>query len=138
LLTGGADGTARLWDISRTGVRDGITVPGPALRFVGSIAFSPDGRSLAVPGQHRGVTMRDVDTGRKLITLKVPEAPISTLAFSPDGTRLAAATLGPGTPHAIRSVPIWDVATGDLVMTLHPDRWMAAVAFSPDGSTDAF
>jgi WD40 repeat protein len=133
LLTGGADGTARLWDISPTGGRDWLTVPGPALRQ-GGVSFSPDGTSFAVPGQVTGVTIRDVDTGAKIITLKGHDATIRRMAFSPDGTRLAGAS-GSGQGNTwVKTVPIWDVTTGELVMTLrgHTDA-VNAVAYSPDG-----
>jgi WD40 repeat protein/class 3 adenylate cyclase len=133
LLTGGADGTARLWDISPTGGRDWLTVPGPSLRQ-GGVSFSPDGKSFAVPGQVRGVTIRDVDTGAKIITLKGHDAPIRRMAFSPDGTRLAGSGWdGPGY-RRVTTVPIWDVTTGELVMTLTGRAGViVAVAFSPDG-----
>lgn len=50
-----------------------------------------------------------------------------TVAFSPDGARLAAA-------GADRTVRVWEVATGTLQATIedHAD-WIFDVAFSPDG-----
>ncbi len=134
LLTGGADGTARLWDISPTGGRDWLTVPGPEGRQ-GGVSFSPDGTSFAVPGQDTGVTIRDVETGAKIITLKGHDATITRMVFSPDGTRLAgAAGSGHGSARANSTVPIWDVTTGELVMTLTGHTGpVSAVAYSPDG-----
>jgi WD40 repeat protein/class 3 adenylate cyclase len=133
LLTGGADGTARLWDIIPTGGRDWLTVPGPALRQ-GGVSFSPDGTSFAVPGQVTGVTIRDVETGAKVMTLE-GDARIRRMAFSPDGTRLAgSAGSRLGNTRANSIAPVWDVTTGELVMTLagHDDQ-VSAVAYSPDG-----
>ena len=133
--TGGDDGTARLWDIGPTGGRDWLTVPGPANRQ-GGVTFSPDGTSFAVPGDVSGVTIRDVETGAKIITLKGSDARIRRMAFSPDGTRLAgsAGSRKEDTTPANNTVPIWDVTTGELVTTLrgHTDQ-VTAVAFSPDG-----
>jgi len=134
LLTGGADGTARLWDISPAGGRDWLTVPGPAQRQ-GGVSFSPDGASFAVPGQVAGVTIRDVETGAEIVTLKGHDATIRRMAFSPDGTRLAGSSgSGPGNARANSTVPVWDVTTGELVMTLrgHADQ-VAAVTYGPDG-----
>ena len=133
LLTGGMDETARLWDISPTGGRDWLTVPGPANRQ-GGVSFSPDGTSFAVPGQVTGVTIRDVDTGAKIMTLQGHDATIRRMAFSPDGTRLAGSA-GSGQGNTwVKTVPIWDVTTGELVMTLRGHAGpVSAVAYSPDG-----
>ena len=54
--------------------------------------------------------------------------PVSALAFSPDGRRLATASFG-------RRVDVWDTTTGGLLHTL-PDSGrglVLCVAFSPDG-----
>jgi WD40 repeat protein/class 3 adenylate cyclase len=134
LLTAGLDGTTRLWDVSPTGGRDWLTVPGPSLRM-GGVAFSPDGKRFAVPEQLTGVTIRDAETGEKLITLKGHEGIIARMVFSPDGTRLAAADgTGVTRSRANSTVPIWDVTTGELLLTLtgHKDD-VPMVAFSPDG-----
>jgi WD40 repeat protein len=136
LLTAAVDGTTRLWDVSTAGGRDWLTVPGPSLRL-GGFAFSPDGRTFAVPGDISGVTIRDVETGAKIVTLRGSNARVTQIAFSPDGRRLAAAA-GSGEPpprKADRTVPVWDVETGDLVMTLRGHTAQVnGVAFSPDGS----
>jgi WD40 repeat protein len=134
LLTGGADGTARLWSISRTGGRDWLTVSAPYLRF-SDVAFSPDGKTFAVPNQLSGVAIRSVDTGRKLITLKGHDATIASVVFTPDGTKLAgAAGSGQGNPRANRTVVVWDLGTGEVATVLagHEDQ-TTAVAVSPDG-----
>jgi WD40 repeat protein/class 3 adenylate cyclase len=133
LLTGGADRTARLWDISPTGGRDWLTVPGPALRQ-GGVSFSPDGTSFAVPGQVTGVTIRDVETGAKIMTLKGHDATIRRMVFSPDGTRLAGAAGSGQGNWWVKTVPVWDVTTGELVKTLTGhSKSTTAVAISPDG-----
>jgi hypothetical protein len=54
-------------------------------------AFSPDGRTVAVSaGQLRGtIYLFDVPTGRGLLRLRGHESRVRSLAFSPDGTKLA-------------------------------------------------
>lgn len=134
LLTAGAEGLTRLWDISLQGGRDWLTVPGPAGRL-GSVVFSPDGSTFAVPRESKGLTIRDVKTGAETITLRNGEVPIWEIAFSPDGKRIAvAAGAVPTESPASRTVPIWNLQTGKRVATLtgHQDQ-ASAVAFSPDG-----
>jgi DNA-binding beta-propeller fold protein YncE len=88
-----------------------------------------------VPGQVTGVTIRDVETGAKVMTLQGHGAKIRRMAFSPDGTRLAgSAGSQPGNARANSTAPVWDVTTGELVMTLvgHDDQ-VSVVGYSPDG-----
>jgi WD40 repeat protein len=131
LLTGALDDTTRLWDISMAGSRDWLTLPGPVGRAA-AVAFHPDGRSIAVPGDRAGVTIYDARTGEVLATLSGHNATIDRLAYSPDGSTLAAASV-PGSP-ADRGLSMWDVRTGTLLVDGTADLSnVADVAYSPDG-----
>ncbi|KAG4428234.1 hypothetical protein IFR05_016284, partial [Cadophora sp. M221] len=68
------------------------------------------------------------DTWASLIqTLAGHSDPVSAVAFSPDGQRIASGS-------SDMTIKLWDATTGDLIKTLagHSD-WVRAVAFSPDG-----
>lgn len=54
--------------------------------------FSPDGRRLAVVSERQNVFVLDVATGRRLYRLPGPLPGVLTVAWSPDGRWLAAAT----------------------------------------------
>ena len=69
--------------------------------------------------------MFDIPSGRELRPLKGSDDTISALAFSPDGTRLAAAG---------RTTKIWDTATGgDLITFRNFPGDVAELEFSQDG-----
>jgi signal transduction histidine kinase len=70
----------------------------------GALAFSPDGKRLAVARTRQLVQMVDSVTGRDLALLAAPQLQtISWLHFSPTGDRLAAATFD-------GSIQLWDLA----------------------------
>ena len=113
---------------------------------VTSVAFSPDGTQLASASNDRTVKVWDAATGQEARTLSAtPDVALRrdgvsdsarprtirrrrSVAFSPDGTRLASA-------GADGTVKVWDTTTGQEIRTFagHTGRvW--SVAFSPDGN----
>jgi WD40 repeat protein len=90
----------------------------------GNLAFSPDSQRLAaVTGS--AVTIWDVRTGRDLMTLAGHTDWANSVSFSPDGKRLASASMD-GT------VRIWDLGPGGEALALEAGG--LRVAFSPDGA----
>jgi WD40 repeat protein len=93
----------------------------------GDVAVSPNGRLLVTVGVGRPALMEPF-TGRELARLEGAPSHAASVAFSPDGTRIA-------TGEADGTVRLWDAATGEQSMVLTGHTAMVVdVAFSPDGS----
>ena len=96
-----------------------------------SIAFSPDGRTLASGHGWGGyeVNLWDVMSGQpKSPSISYTEEATLSVAFSPDGSTFAIGTWD-------KKVLLWDVASEQLkaVLTGHSER-VHSVAFSPDSN----
>src|SRR5207248_759493 len=66
--------------------------------MVEDVAFSPDGKTLALASYEGTVQLWDVAGGKLLETLKGHSSAVGALAFSPDGRTLASG----GVDHTVR------------------------------------
>lgn len=93
---------------------------------VRNLAFSPDGRTMALAMADGLVELRHTDSGELVRTIAHGDT-VNGVAFSPDGDKLASS----GGP----AVKVWQVRDGQLLHTLGGISGTATtVAFSPDGA----
>lgn len=102
----------------------------PVKPQVYDLAWSPDSKVIAIAG-FREVRLIDPATKQQIAALPGAPDAIRAVAFSKDGSLLAAAG---GLPARSGEVQVWDVRGRKLLHTIkgHSDC-MYAVAFSPDG-----
>jgi WD40 repeat protein/tetratricopeptide (TPR) repeat protein len=139
LASGSRDGTAILWSTEtwratrtlRNADMDSMysrynTQPG----MVEDVAFSPDGKTLALASWEGTVQFWDVAGGKLLETLKGHSSAVSAVVFSPDGRTLA-------TGGSDQTVRLWNVETGRELMQLDFGNvelgGVETLTFSPDG-----
>src|SRR5262249_33116796 len=94
------------------------------------VLFSPDGRTLAVQSINR-LRFWDLATGKERNPRPGHNGEADTIAWSPDGRRIATAS-------GVAGVLLWDAATGRQLPFPNPasERWeVRSLAFSADGQT---
>jgi WD40 repeat protein len=120
LVTGGQDGSLRLWDASSGALLSQFGRPGSPVE---ATAFHPDGRHVAVVTANGQVAVWDTNASQLVADLEAVGA--NLVAFSPNGHWLAVA-------QASGSVRIFDGDTLEAGPELPGNGRVLAWSFSPD------
>jgi WD40 repeat protein len=90
-----------------------------------AVAYSSDGKYLAVSAHNGFVRLLEADTGKQLFALRLGSP--ARVCFAPDGKMIATVTES-------RQVQIWDVPSGEERTKLRSATGrLTCIAFSPDG-----
>ena len=100
-----------------------------------SLAFSPDGKTLAAGSYYKAVQLWNVEERQKIEVLTNHWGRVSSVAFSPDGEHLAASET--------RGIHLWDIQKRESIAILKQKEpvWnpepVSLVAFGPGGNVIA-
>ncbi len=126
LLILGEDMTVRTWDLAQQYLHSTSPAVRPPHGSRTLVAFSSDRESIAFLDGRR-VCVRNLTTGAEIAVADGFEGGTTSLAFSPDGQRLASGSQGN------EAVKLWDVPTRQEVVTLAGEELMSGgLRFSPD------
>ncbi|HTU92920.1 MAG TPA: sigma-70 family RNA polymerase sigma factor [Gemmataceae bacterium] len=136
------DGTLRLWDAASE--KEGRTL----LKLRGrksssdiyALEFSPDGRLLAFSGMlgflgkpgNYPLGVWDTASGTARQQIKGLDGEITSLAFSPNGKKIAVGSSPPDLSEK-GTISLWDVASGEELVKFSSTGPINNLAFSPDG-----
>jgi WD40 repeat protein/serine/threonine protein kinase len=112
----------KVWDTASGTEIESLSAPSTC-----SLAFQPGTEGLALGKTNGTIWVRDGARTRSLKALTGHTSQISSLSFSPDGRRLASASYD-------RTMKVWDVASGQELLTIQQPDFVISLTFSRDGS----
>lgn len=132
LATGGRPAEVRLWDVKTGKLLAAFGGDAQSAHYLHALAFSPDGKTLALARNADEGTIRllDARTGKEQATFQGHTRNVCSLVFSPDGKTLVSG----GEDGCIKW---WDMTTRKVRFTTDGGSicWPFQIAFSPDGKT---
>jgi WD40 repeat protein len=124
VVTAGADGTARVWDVEGGRQIGALRVGSPLV----SAAFTPNGREILTLSEDGVAALWDVASARRLRAIGPGATSVEAAALSPDGRELV-------TAGSDGRVIIWNASTGaHLTLVGTATGGIRSVAFDPRGT----
>lgn len=116
--------TIELWDVEG-GKKLGTLAAHSGRIF--SLAFSPDGKTLASGAWDKTIKLWDVEGQKEIRTFSGHSDLVERVTFSPDGKTIASGSKD-------KSVKLWDVVSGNEIKSFSGhSASVLSVSFSPDG-----
>jgi len=136
---GFTNGAVKVWNLATRAEIPALAQPGEqeqveALRprdeqivWPSAVAFSPDGKRIAMACKDRTVRVKDTGSGEELLVLRGHRAGVLAVVFRPTGGQIATA----GSDGAVKT---WDAdSSREVLVCRGHGREVTAVAFSRDG-----
>jgi WD40 repeat protein len=136
LASGGYDGIVRLWDVGQrkklldipARATPPANAPPPLPNTVMALAFSPDGKLLAIGGSDMQIHLANPADGKIVRSIPGHTSSVTSLAFHPSGTVLASGSKD-------NTVRLWTPANGQALKTLEGHTgWVQGVVFMAHGT----
>ena len=96
-----------------------------------SVAFCPDGKTLASGSFDKTIHLWEVSSGEELGKFTGHSMPVTSVAFCPDGKTIASGSLD-------KTIRLWEVESGkEILKLIGHSKMVTSVAFCPEGKTIA-
>jgi WD40 repeat protein len=137
LASGGSDGTVFLWDVpnakkqlsfSSSPAPPPNTPPAKTVNTVYSLAYSPDGKQIALGGSDMQIHLVNPADGKIAKSLPGHTSSVTGLAYHAGGKVLASCSKD-------RTVRLWDPAAGQVLKSLEGHTaWVQGITFLAQGT----
>lgn len=124
LASGSYDGIVKIWNITSAKVEYEISSIRPY--SITSLAFSPNGETLAVASANKVISLWDMKTQQLKPSLQGHSDTVTQVAFSRDGNSLISSSLD-------KTVRFWNLSTLDYTQLGPGPQGITSFAYSPDG-----
>jgi len=124
LASGSSDTTAKLWDMKE--MKELTTLKTTEFRPIQALAYSPDGKAVAMATDDNVIRLYDTRTGNVLVAPPSHAGVVTCVAYARVGKMLA-------TGSADKTVQLWDGVTGKQHILKGHSGAVRAIAFTPDG-----